>query len=391
MSLVAKLKDRISRDYIYQTRLPDGTKLPNLKELALKYNTTPVTVSKAVEVLTFNKMLTKRRGSGIFISHEYKKAKELTKNKQTQTIQYLMQHSENNIDCRSFTDEILQGIGSVTQQQGYDLNISYYHNFPAIKKFCGIIETSLESGADGIIFYPPPVKSSDILGCKDMFHDYPIVVVDQYEDQMDCSHVIFDNEQAGYSITKHLIDCGKKRIAFPCFRKEILYRSVEDRLKGYRKAMTEHFGDNNSDLVIPLEPVYTKDGLGYDYNNLRKIIDYMLKSKDVDAIVFPSDVFTQFALEHLTAEGIEVPGQIMIAGFDYSFRLFGSPQWPTTYSDFYWMGKKAAEIMFKLLSDEMKTVREILLPCPLQLPEINRAAKYIDEKKSLHCAALVVH
>ncbi len=78
--------------------------------------------------------------------------------------------------------------------------------------------------------------------------NFPIVLLDRYYTQYDMDWVVFDDEGAGYALTRHLISRGHRRIAvFPGH--EVMVTSVHGRIQGYRRALEEAGIPFDEDLI----------------------------------------------------------------------------------------------------------------------------------------------
>ena len=68
----------------------------------------------------------------------------------------------------------------------------------------------------------------------------PVVLVDRVDPQRRCSSVSVDDVAGGYMAVRHLLDAGRRRIAFVGVKAD--YRQVADRLSGARQAVEEQDG-----------------------------------------------------------------------------------------------------------------------------------------------------
>jgi LacI family transcriptional regulator len=71
-------------------------------------------------------------------------------------------------------------------------------------------------------------------------HGRPVVIVDSDPHLADCCSVSTDNVQSGYIAARHLIDLGRRRLAFAGGPRD--YRPIADRLAGAERAVREAQG-----------------------------------------------------------------------------------------------------------------------------------------------------
>lgn len=118
-----------------------------------------------------------------------------------------------------------------------------------------------------------------------------------------------DNVQGGYLATRHLIDGGRKRIAF--LASSLAHFSIREREKGYRQALFEARMLNDPALeVIAPSVMSTEEGLTLAVKQLLAL------PSPPDAIFAYNDSAAMIALRLCREAGIRVPEEIAIVGFD---------------------------------------------------------------------------
>lgn len=123
----------------------------------------------------------------------------------------------------------------------------------------------------------------------------------------------FSQQDAGATITRHLLERGRKRIAFCAAQ---LDPRVLQRAEGYRRTLREA-GLYDPRLEL-LSPERSSIALG-----ARLFEDLVQRMPDVDAIFFCNDDIAQGGLLAANRMRIDVPGRIAVAGFN---DLAGSAQ-----------------------------------------------------------------
>jgi LacI family transcriptional regulator len=109
-----------------------------------------------------------------------------------------------------------------------------------------------------------------------------------------------DNELGGYIVGRHLLNCGCRRILFFIDNRE--HPTAEARLQGVSNAIRSCEG----------AAIEVASGDGDDRDKLRELTT----SLKLDAIACVNDMTAAKVLRTLLADGIAVPDQIKLTGFD---------------------------------------------------------------------------
>ncbi len=115
-----------------------------------------------------------------------------------------------------------------------------------------------------------------------------------------------DNKNGAYMAVKHLIDTGHRRIAF--FGNSI-YPEIEQRLEGYKQALSEAGIVLDEDLIITTG-FSSRDG----YANTRDAL--LGKKLSFDAIFTVSDAIAMGAIKQLGEKNLRVPDDVAVSGYD---------------------------------------------------------------------------
>lgn len=116
-----------------------------------------------------------------------------------------------------------------------------------------------------------------------------------------------DNESGGYQATKHLIDLGRRDIAY-IGRKERRSPEHASRYAGYIKALQEAGLEPNNGLRIPAD---NSEKLGYEA--VQQLLD---GDEPFDAIFAVTDLIAIGAMRALSDNGLIVPDDVSVVGFD---------------------------------------------------------------------------
>lgn len=235
--------------------------------------------------------------------------------------------------------------------------VEYYareNNFQVIVSGSDInekyLDMAVERNMNGIIvlgMYPDEfyseLKKSDI----------PIVLVDSYCNDHYYHSVQINDRYGAYIGTKYLIEKGHKNIGI--LTGKIKSKGVvEQRFLGYMDALKEF------DLPILLENVY--EGIvNFDFGI--SMAKRVASNKKMTAVFASADILALGLIKGLNGEGVNVPEDISIMGFDniYISEIF-NPGLTTVRQNIYKKGEKAVEILMDNLLNDNKSKQEVVLP-----------------------------
>lgn len=211
---------------------------------------------------------------------------------------------------------------------------------------------------DGLIYIP--VSTGDPLPEVERFRHLPVVVAGRRGVFKERPNVYVDNVKGGYIATKYLAALGRRRIAFlagfwdpPCSAQTIIDAlgrenagafTTLDRFQGYMKALEEAGLPYDPELVVIV---------GYDhkagYMGAGELIGRLV---NVDGILAANDQVAAGALTFLREQGISVPTDISVIGYDDGpTASLTYPQLTSVRQDARKLGQASIEVMNRLLSN----------------------------------------
>lgn len=295
----AVLADDI-KNAILEGRVTAGDKIASENVLARQYEISRHTVRKALSILEEEGFVEAIHGVGTFCT---KKAKPRGN---SNNIAVITTYISDYIFPR-----LIQGIDKVLTENGYSIILKNTANSRANERKC--LEDMLTKDIDGLIIEP---SKSQIL-CKhiELYEQLdalgiPYIFIQGCHIQMRSKpHILMDDEQGVYLLTKHLIQTGHKQIA-GIFKADD--SQGRERHKGYVRALTEAGFAYNPDLVIQF---HTEDRK----RKPAQMVTLMLEDQDViDAIVCYNDQIAMEVYRVLETLGRRVPEDISITGYDNS-------------------------------------------------------------------------
>ena len=270
-------------------------------DIAKRLNISPATVSRGLQD---HPVISKKTRKKIFDMAEVMgyRTNHFARNlrqQQTNTIGVLVHELNSN-----FITSVLAGIEKVTTETGYDLIIA--HSSESFKKEAANAKNLFNKRVDGLIA-SLAFDTTDLEHFKPFIDKgVPIMFFDRVEQDGKNSVVIIDNAKCGYEATKHLIDQGCKRIAHIT---SSLQRNVySQRFKGYKEALSENNIAFDEDLLI-INDLSEKAGV----DAAMQIAKMKLLP---DGIFITNDFVAAVCMRTLKEQGIRIPEDIAIVGFN---------------------------------------------------------------------------
>lgn len=130
----------------------------------------------------------------------------------------------------------------------------------------------------------------------------PVMFLDFYDELADVDAVISDNFYGAYEITNYLFRVGHKKIAY--VGNLFATSSIQDRFLGFYKSLLEHKVTLADDYIIS------------DRDEHGDFIDLKLPDDKPTAIVCNCDQVAHKLIMQLNKDGIRVPEDISVVGFD---------------------------------------------------------------------------
>ncbi len=205
--------------------------------------------------------------------------------------------------------QILQGIQERASRLGLDLIL---HGVTRTDQVEQSLRRSLQRGrVDGVMFFSMPLP--DLYAEKFRQMQLPLVLVDASHPSFDSIRI--ENREGEYRATAHLVGLGHRRIgminALPKTQPAL------DRLAGYRDALQEAGIPYDDELVFhsadPRQDGFTEEA---GREAMKRLLWRSLHGEPIRAVAIASDIQAIGALEAAREEGVRVPEDIALVGFD---------------------------------------------------------------------------
>lgn len=281
-----------------------GEQIPTESALQSMYEVSRQTVRKAILELSNEGFLRSEKGSGTYVSNQYRSKTGGSSHKKT--IGVITTYISDYI-----FPSIIRGIDSRLNEDNYSLLLASTNNDVAQEKKA--LEMMLSYGVDGLIIEPTKSNLYNpniayYLSFKEQ--DIPIIMINAFYEEIELPYLCLDDVQSSYLATKELISKGHTQIG--------LIAKMDDlqgkyRMKGYIKALEE------AKLRFYPEQIFsfnteTKQTLSTDLK------DFLNKNRDtLTAIVCYNDEVGLEVVHACRQLDIAIPEELSIIGQDNSY------------------------------------------------------------------------
>lgn len=253
----------------------------------------------------------------------------------------------------TFFSKILKGIDSIAINHGYQVLLGNTGN--SGERETGYFDLLQQKQADGLILLTAQVDEQFV---NDIAEDYPVVLACEYMEGSHIPTVSIDNISSARKATQHLINLGHKRIGFISGPLNVVVS--RDRLKGYQQALAQNCLSEDSLLI--------QEGDFSFESGFNLMLKYMAFNQPPTAIFAANDEMAIGAIKAVKSKGYNVPDDFAIVGFDdIQFASIFEPALTTIAQPQFEIGKKAMELLIKLMNKEDIKKTQIMLDDELMI------------------------
>lgn len=240
-----------------------------------------------------------------------------------------------------FTD-VQRGIEEALHHRKYRMILTASQKNPV--REAEIIQSMSEHRVDGVIICSSHV--SDTQRARLAKFGMPTVLINNQADHNNPLSIRHDDVFGSYSLVRHLIGLGHRRIAYLAHGNA--GNTNQNRLSGFQKAMEE--------AGLPIEGRYfvsSKDGKPESGGDaIRPLLDL---SELPTAVFCYNDMLAIGAMRAIKEAGYSIPDDISIVGFDnIDFSSLVDPPLTTFNQPRYEIGHEAAQMMLNYLASREK-------------------------------------
>ena len=333
-------------------RYKDGDRLPSEVQLVQKFSVSRPTVARALRDLESKGLIDRRAGSGTYVRSNHQRTVA------TRILGLLVPGLA--------TTEIFQiicgEIASLARVNDYgllwggstnprvDTDASLKHAEEICKQF-------IERKVSGVFFAPAELQPGQEEANTRLAESLreagiPAVLLDRdllnFPERSDFDLVGIDNMAGGYLVAQHLIKLGCHRIFFVA--RPLSAATVNARIAGVREAFVRHH--------IEPDPGWVRNGDPADIKFVRSLI----AGRQADAFICANDDTAAVLLRSLESQGVHVPKDVRVVGFDdVKYATLVSVPLTTIHQPCRDIAIIAFQTMMKRLAEPLLPVQSITL------------------------------
>ncbi|MFC3885076.1 LacI family DNA-binding transcriptional regulator [Bacillus songklensis] len=247
----------------------------------------------------------------------------------------------------NFTFQVLCGINECASVREYDLIL--FNTDSSRQREKTYTQLCRERKVDGVIIQG--IKLDDPYLKEVMESNIPCVLVDIPVETKTVGYVSTDNVLGAKKAVEHLIELGHRNIAMVNGYKQAFVS--QQRLKGYEKALKEH--------GIKVKKNWIVDGEFEEEKAKEVVLSLLSSAPDITAIFCASDLMALGALKACQQQGISVPHDLSIAGYDdILLASYVTPPLTTVSQNIFEIGYEAADLLIDMLEGKAQKHHRIL-------------------------------
>lgn len=250
----------------------------------------------------------------------------------------------------AFVPQLLYGISSANREHGYHVLFDGMETDGAPTTFGRLVESRR---IDGMIVLNPQTGDQELQQLVE--RNFPVVLIGSIRHPKEHS-VNFSTRQGITAATHHLVELGHSRFGMIPFSQPGLI-ATDVRVAMLRNALRGH-GLSMDDDAVEYGEFSSQSG----FEAARRLRE---RRPDITAIFAGNDTIAVGALSALNGMGVSVPDDVSIVGFDdLPFARYLDPPLTTIRTDGVDTGRKAAQLLFRMLRGE--TIDEPQLQSPTE-------------------------
>ena len=242
-----------------------------------------------------------------------------------------------------FFQIIADAVEDYASQQGCSMLLGGTRHM--VEKERSVLNAFIAKRVDGIIFVSVALENKSTFQILERYKT-PCVLLDRKFTGMEAfgAGVFIDSVYPIYQACEHLIHHNSRRLVFIAGPKGV--STARERFDGYRVALKQHSIELSTDLLCYGD--YTiRSGYECMTNILRRGIKF-------DAVIAANDFMAIGALSAIREAGLQVPEEIEVIGFDgIDIGGYITPTLSTIAQPAYEMGRKSADLLFRLINGKL--------------------------------------
>jgi len=238
-----------------------------------------------------------------------------------------------------FAAEVVSGIEEFALAHDYSVILAACHADP--ERELRAVHSLQQRRVDGILVMASRIGALYLPMLSEM--KVPIVLINSHHSGEFVHSIRIDNIAGARLATKHLVDLGHQRVSY--IGDTFGFQSDMERLAGYR-AVLEESG-------LGFEPDLVAHGDGTPSGGMQAMLRLLVLPEPPTAVFCYNDREAIGAMRALREQGVRVPEDVSVAGFDdLFFSSYTGPPLTTIHQPKRSMGMEACQILLKLLDGQ---------------------------------------
>jgi LacI family transcriptional regulator len=255
-----------------------------------------------------------------------------------------------------YTDELIRGIDGALE--AHDYNLMLYTTHRQKTREVAYVTKMTQGFADGLILIVPRNEKAYLETLQQ--RRFPYVLIDYQGYNRHVPSIITTNKKGGYDATTYLIETGHRRIGF--ITGEMVYGCAPERLAGYQSALADH--------QLTFDPALVSEGNFLQPQGYQCAHQLLSLPQPPTALVVSNDVMAFGAMEAARDQGLRIPADLSIIGFDdIPQAAHMHPPLSTVRQPLEEMGRSAVHLLFKYIADPLAEIERVELSTRLVLRE----------------------
>ncbi|ANQ22446.1 DNA-binding transcriptional regulator GalS [Vibrio natriegens] len=201
-----------------------------------------------------------------------------------------------------FFGTLVKSVDNVARENGKHILIGNgYHNADDERRALDLLANSR---CDALVIHAKGLSDEELIAYAKEVKGF--VLINRHIPELAERCISLDNRKGAFLATEYLIRHGHRKIA--CIASSHDIEDTDERLQGYQSALKEHGIELSKNYVEYGEP--NSDGGEVAMTNL------LTKSLEITGVVAYNDYMAAGALATLEQNGIDVPQQVSMVGFD---------------------------------------------------------------------------
>jgi GntR family transcriptional regulator, arabinose operon transcriptional repressor len=347
------------RNEITNGNLAPGARLPSEAQLTEMFGISRGPVRQALGVLVNEGIIERIHGSGSYVRNHAPDARstdaDLKKKLERQQIGVVLNNPGDQLNM-----EILMGIERGAKLRGYQVVFTYSEE--SVRQQKRDIQRLRGDGLQNLLIFSigKDAEAESLVALVN--ENVNLVLIDRYFRNLPTHFVVADNFNGGYRAVEHLLMLGHQRISFAYSHQASLQiTSVEDRWRGYRRALEDYDLAYDESLVYQ-NPVPTTDDRGYEP---------LLRRADRPTAIFAANDYEALAaMQAAQRLKIGVPDELAVVGFDdLNFAAFLPVPLTTVAQPRLDIGFRAVNVLIDQAEGLLDGVQQIMMPTNLIVRE----------------------